>query len=393
MPTASVVIPCYNAERFLEQTLASARAQTVSDIEIICVDDGSTDTTRNILARAAAQDSRIRVIHQENAGEGPARDAGLEAASGEWLYFLDADDIMEPQLLERGIASCEANDADLVVFRTLMLDVQTGEERLCPWSFKRDWMPDDCFCPADHPDHVLISFQNWVHNKLFRGSFVREHGLRMQHVHRTADLLFTCRALTEARRIALLDEPLHHYRVNNPQSAMSTSDSYPLDFYEGFVALREALEEAGTWELYHDSFVNWAIEGISINLRTTRSYEGFATIARRMQDEGLARLDVTGFPSQKADLPWCYDHVHVLAHQSVEETLFWQVKFAQTEHSIALNEASRERIEAARLQGEVERLSNELDAVVNSHSFKIGKAVTSTANKVRSLVHLPRARS
>ena len=189
MPRASIIIPCYNADRFVEETVRSAQRQTVDDIEIICVDDGSSDGTLATLKRLASSDARIRVIERENGGEGPARDTGLDAATSPWLYFLDADDLMEPTLLEESIAACERDQSDIVVFKTTTLDMQTGEERSCWYSFQRDWMPDSCFRPQDHPQHVFTSFQNWVHNKLFRASFVHEHDLHMQHVHRTADLL------------------------------------------------------------------------------------------------------------------------------------------------------------------------------------------------------------
>lgn len=116
MPKASIIIPCYNAEKYLPDTLMSARYQTERDIEIICVDNNSTDATRDILEQAAAEDSRIQVLEEKTAGEGPARQKGFVAATGKWLYFLDADDLMEPQLLEHAIARGENTDADLVIF-------------------------------------------------------------------------------------------------------------------------------------------------------------------------------------------------------------------------------------------------------------------------------------
>lgn len=417
MPKASIVIPCYNAERFVRDTVASAQAQTVTDIEIICVDDGSTDQTRTVLEELSAGDDRIQVISQENGGEGPARDAGLRATTGEWLYFLDADDIMLPNLLERAISRGEQTEADIVVFRTLMLDDQTAEQYVCGWSFKRDWVDEDVFRPREYPDHVFNSFQNWVHNKLFRGSFVRKHNLHMQQVHRTADLLFTCRALAEANLIALLDEPLYKYRVNNAQSAMATSDSYPLDFYDGFVALKDSLVENQTWNLYHDSFVNWAIEGIAVNLRVSRSYEGFCAVAQKLQQEGFAELDIVDFPRAKSDMTYYYDQVRPLVEGSVEEGLFRIAKSFQGEQATTATIASNERMNVRRLEGNVARLEEDLKRerdtvaerdrriaileaelasaredfhnVTNSWSFKIGRAITAVP---RGVLHVIRHR-
>ena len=247
-PKASIVIPCYNAEKYLAATLDSALAQTMGDFEVVCVNNNSTDATPQILANYAARDPRIKVLDQADPGEGPAREAGRAAAQGEWLYFLDADDLMLPDLLQKAIARGQNTGADLVVFKTFTYSDGIGETIPIQWSFQTDWLPSDdvAFDPHQHPQRILNSFQNWVHNKLFRRSFVDAHGLTFQHVHRTADLLFTCTALTEATRIALLPEPLHKYRILNANSAMATSDSFPLDFYDAFVALRERLETDGT---------------------------------------------------------------------------------------------------------------------------------------------------
>lgn len=303
MPKASVIIPCYNAERFVEEAVRSALAQTVRDIEVICVDDGSTDGTLAILRELAGEDPRIRIIVQENGGEGRTRNAGLEVAQGEWIYCLDADDIMEPTLLEEAIACGTRTSADMVIFRSRLLDNQTGKVRDFRWCFVTSWLPKgtEVFDPADYPDHIMNSFQNWVHNKLFHASFVHERDLRFQHLYRAADLLFVCRALTEAHRIALLDRPLHRYRVNNPKSALVTSDSHPLDFYEGFLELRKTLEENGTWERYRLSFVNWACEGVAGNLERLRSVESFMLVADTMREEGLARLDIPSLSREDAD--------------------------------------------------------------------------------------------
>ena len=88
----SVVIPIYNTEQYLRQCLDSVVGQTLTDIEVICVDDGSTDGSPPILAEYAAQDSRFQIMTQENAGPGAARNSGLRVSSGEYLIFLDSDD-------------------------------------------------------------------------------------------------------------------------------------------------------------------------------------------------------------------------------------------------------------------------------------------------------------
>lgn len=378
MPKASIAIPCYNAVRHIEQTVASALAQTMGDFELVLVNDGSTDGTLELLERLASTDPRILVIDQPNGGEGVARDAGRAACRGEWLYFLDSDDLMEPTLLEEAIARGEETDADLVVFRTQELDDQTGELRYFHWCFDVDWIGTDVFDPHEHPQRILNSFQNWVHNKLWRASFVQGRGLRFQHVHRTADLLFTCRALTEAHRIALLDRPLHRYRVNNPGSALFTSDSYPLDFYDAFVELRDQIDGEGTWELYGQSFVNWVTEGVAMNLQRARSLEGFSAIYQKMHDEGLRELRFDQLTREDAINPDRWDRCEAILELPLDELLFRY--FALEKEEVRRSQTD---LSFARLG--LDALAGELECVTGSASFKIGRAITSPLRAFRDV--------
>ena len=100
MPAVSVIIPAYNAAATLERALASVAKQTLSGIEILVVDDGSTDATPEILARMAAADRRLRILTQANGGVARARNAAIGAATGEWVATIDADDIWHPRKLE-----------------------------------------------------------------------------------------------------------------------------------------------------------------------------------------------------------------------------------------------------------------------------------------------------
>lgn len=402
MPKASIIIPCYNAEKYLPDTLMSARYQTERDIEIICVDNNSTDATRDILEQAAAEDSRIQVLEEKMPGEGPARQKGFVAATGKWLYFLDADDLMEPQLLEHAIARGENTDADLVIFRTLTLNDVTGEVLPIGCSYMREWLPEeiDVFDPHEWPKRILNSFQNWVHNKLFRASYVHERNLSFQPLHRTADLLFTCRALTEARRIALLDEYLHRFRINNANSAMATSDRYPLDFYEALIALRDTLKEQGTWELYHDSYISWAAISVIANLEVARSLEGFATIANKMKKGGLQELDLVDADISSLESPWHQQRIQDILHLPLTELVFAHYADLKIRHDGCEDHASRVRMENAKLHSEIDELNRRIaelehqvelketaiEGFEHSTSFHVGRCITAPARGLRDMI-------
>ena len=121
-PAISVIIPVFNTEDYLEDALGSICNQTVRDLQIIVVDDGSTDSSPQILRQIADKDSRIEIITQRNQGQGAARNRGLEKARGEYVYFMDSDDLLEPTCLEDCMRLCSTAGLDYVTFDASSFD-------------------------------------------------------------------------------------------------------------------------------------------------------------------------------------------------------------------------------------------------------------------------------
>lgn len=115
MPVVSVVVPVYKVEKYLERCVASLRSQTLRDVEIILVDDGSPDSCPEMCDALAEQDSRIRVIHKKNGGLSSARNAGLKVASGKYVGFVDSDDDVEPDMYEKMLSVIESENVDFVM--------------------------------------------------------------------------------------------------------------------------------------------------------------------------------------------------------------------------------------------------------------------------------------
>ena len=115
-PKVSVIIPVYNTQPWLRECLDSVLCQTLGDFEVICVDDGSTDQSGSILQDYAAKDSRFHILSQSNKGQSAARNAGLKVARGEYVYFLDSDDYIEPDLLETACQEMDSKNLDIVFF-------------------------------------------------------------------------------------------------------------------------------------------------------------------------------------------------------------------------------------------------------------------------------------
>lgn len=144
MISVSVIIPVFNAEKYLSQCLDSIVNQTLTNIEIICVDDGSTDTSFQILKEYEEKDSRVIVLSKSNAGAGTARNEGLKIAKGKYLSFLDADDFFERNMLECAYGKAEQDNADICIFESDLYDVVTKNGTYCDWSFKREFFQNLC---------------------------------------------------------------------------------------------------------------------------------------------------------------------------------------------------------------------------------------------------------
>lgn len=129
----SVILPVYNVEKYIREALDSVINQTYKNLEIILVDDGSPDSSGDICDEYAAKDDRIRVIHKENGGVSSARNAGIEAARGDWIYFIDPDDWIEPDTLEAAVGMAAENGCDMCMFDFEMV---YRERSVCCISFK-----------------------------------------------------------------------------------------------------------------------------------------------------------------------------------------------------------------------------------------------------------------
>jgi CDP-glycerol glycerophosphotransferase len=210
MPRISVVVPVYNVEAYLQACLESIAAQTVSDLEVIVVDDGSTDSSATIAGRFAEQDPRFRVVRQPNGGLGRARNAGAALATGELLAFVDSDDLLPPKAYELLSRSLERTGSDFATGMVHRFD-STGS-RPAPFLEK-------AFIRPRRRTHVTRS--RWLladriaHNKLWRRSFWDEHELRFPEGVTHEDIPLVVPAHFLARSVDVLTQPVYLYRVRD----------------------------------------------------------------------------------------------------------------------------------------------------------------------------------
>ena len=211
----SVIIPVYNTEALLPRCLESVVAQTLSDIEIICVDDGSTDGSLRLLNEWAARDSRIRVIHQSNGRQGKARNAGMAIAKGEYIGFIDSDDYIPVEYFERLYEAAKEVGADMAICG-IVKQKPLGNKRVI--GFERNEIFDTaaekfmvCSCPPNfHPV-----------NKLYRRAMLDSIELRFAEGVQYEDVMFVTRALAESGRLVTVADVWYCY-VLNPHSTVKS---------------------------------------------------------------------------------------------------------------------------------------------------------------------------
>lgn len=253
MKTVSIIIPMYNCEAYVNSVLEALCGQTYPGLEIICVDDGSKDRTVSLVRAYEKKEERISVICQSHGGAGTARNTGLAAARGEYVMFLDADDLYPDNFVEQMVLRADETNADIIVCKYYMMSRWTG--LLTPdGGFYEENIPGLSAAPGEIRD-LLNSISSVPHNKLFLRNFLLRHALYFSSTESINDIFFAATSLIRAEKIAFLDCNMYTYRVHhNPSSITSGRDRYREDLFTVFGELYEWLEKNGLTEQYRDSF-------------------------------------------------------------------------------------------------------------------------------------------
>jgi len=292
----TIVIPVYNVEKYLRECLDSVVNQTYKNIEIICVDDGSTDTSFEILKEYAGRDNRLVIVQQQNQGAAVARNYGLMLATGGYVLFLDSDDIFHLELVEKTLFKAQQFDADIVVYKALSFNTETGKQialndgvsKFTKYQYKT-------FSATDVPNEIFNSFLTAAWNKLFKKEFILNNRIEFQNIKRTNDLYFTNKALILAERIIILDEYLLYYRTEMKSNLQASNDKSPLAFYEALCELKCFLENKKLYLRVEKSFLNMALEIIFYNLNSFRKEETRNLVINKFREEGFKKLGISTY--------------------------------------------------------------------------------------------------
>ncbi len=274
-PLVTIIVPVYNAERYLRQSMDSMLNQTLSDFELICVDDGSDDTSLEILNEYAAKDSRITVIQQQNQYAGVARNNGMKHAKGEYLCFFDSDDFVEPDMLEKMYGRAKETDSDLVVCDTWIYKNLKQRDEEAEGYLLTQYLPEkEVFNRDDIPMYIFNFVSPVPWNKMFKRSFVEKEGLQFQNSKTSNDVFFVRMAQVLARRISCVNERLYHLRRQTTTNLQANTDKSPLDGLKAMNQVYHEICNRGLFEQVEQSFCNALL---TITYYHCRRYEKIET--------------------------------------------------------------------------------------------------------------------
>lgn len=226
----SIVIPCFNVGKFLEDALNSVCRQTYKNLEIICIDDGSTDETSGILAIFAAKDSRIQIISKKNTGYGDSVNLGLERATGDYVAIFEPDDFIDSDMYS--VLMCNAKLMNLDISRCTYSDYKEGLD-----------IPNECkklpknrlYCPRKSSDASAFRHQPSIWSAVYRRDWLNENRIRLLPTPGASfqDTSFAFKTNLLAERCFAVDKPFYHYRSHPNNSVKSAKNIFaPLNEYQ-----------------------------------------------------------------------------------------------------------------------------------------------------------------
>ncbi len=291
----SVIVPVYNAEKYLNTCIDSILSQTMQSIEIILVDDSSTDSSLSILQGYAKQDSRIFVIENVHEGDGAAsaRNAGLKVAKGKYLSILDADDFFEKDMLAKAYEKAEKTKADIVMYDGYFFDDAKGCAVPSDFILKYDKLPDkEIFAKEDFPDTIFTCTTSAAWSKLFRRQFIENEQLYFQGVYHSDDVLFVTTAFALAKKIAVVKEKLIWYRFGHVESQASNKAKAPLSVLFACMAMKNLLKEKGVFAVVKNGYANYVIDYCAWCLHTYPTTKSMQTLYEALANEYLEKLEI-----------------------------------------------------------------------------------------------------
>ncbi len=257
----SIIVPVYNSQDYIGECLESILSQDYSNYQVIVVDDGSTDSSCEVIKKYQRYDNRIMLLEEKHSNAGNARNVGVEHAEGEWLIFVDSDDCVNKSLLSTIFNQIEDTECDIIAFKAEYYNDKTKQKSNIDWVYKDELIPqENPFSPEKYANNIFQMFSTNIWNKAFRKNTIVDNHIMFSSLADANDEFFGSMALVCAKHIAYIDKALYYYRIN---TGISTQDNAGRNASILFIsALKEisgGLKARNLFQYYENSFFEKAI--------------------------------------------------------------------------------------------------------------------------------------
>lgn len=368
MTKISVIIPVYNCEEYIEESVMSILNQSFKDIELIAIDDGSSDNTLNLLKEMESSDSRLRVYSQENQGSSIARNKAMDMASGDYIYFFDADDYLVNDGLEKALSNAIGNDSDIVLFRYEQYRDDKFFEHIDLDVEKQFPNEDYNNFTFNVYDYKKIAFKGpfapWY--KLYRREFLesKDYFSFPENLNHN-DVPFHVKTILKASKISFVPEYLYHYRTDNPNSISNKRLKGYKDIFYIIDIIEDFLKEEGLFEEFKKEFDYFVINRVTFEIQG-RPEEYFDLAKERLTGIDLNNDLLAKNVRFKAE--------SILNSDSLEA---YNYKMEIYELERKVNNLSKKNKgladENKKLKKDLDDAKNKNKAILNSRSWKITK--------------------
>jgi glycosyltransferase involved in cell wall biosynthesis len=299
--------------------------QTYQNIEVLCINDGSTDHSLNVLNECAAKDNRVRVFSKRNEGKGAAsaRNMGLDNAVGKYVQFLDSDDFFELDMVESIVNKAKQSDADVVVYGAQWYDDKLQKITGNYNPIRLDLAPaKDVFSYKNCPKHIFQIGDIIAWNKLYKRDLLTKRNLRFEPINISDDQYVPCLAMVFAERIATVDKKFVNYRTNTGTGQTDSRTKHPSSAYLPMKSIVARMQGASLYEEVKQSYLNIILPVMRWYYDVMATFDAFKFLHDKLKDDifvemGLAKLPQDYFYDDKL-----YQWIRMIFDNSAAEVAF-----------------------------------------------------------------------
>lgn len=366
----SVIIPTFNIEAYIGQCLESLQKQTFERFEVICVDDGSTDRTVEIIKECMKEDPRISVLEMPHCGlAGNMRNEGIDHARGEYLLFLDGDDFFEPEMLEHSLNKIREDDADICLFDARLYNEKSKRYKRIDYVIQKEYIPDKLPFEGKSSPYLFNMTTGCPWSKLIRRKLIEDNHIRYMGLPRSNDVYFIFLAMALASRITVLEEVFVNYRQSGT-SLQANNARTPLDWYTAMRTLKEKLIELNLYKDVETSFRN-LVFGVGIyNLCSLKTAESFGQVYTKIKQDFFREFDLEEFKEEEC---YSYNRQKYEIYLKIRQYDLQEYLFAELQEMKAWKTRAQ-------------KAEKELEKVKSSTSLKAGRALLYLPKKIKGIV-------